>query len=162
MPSEAHTRMMPSVPEDTPRAIAARVSTGDKIFRGILRASGWSVFVITGLILVFLIIRAAKAFRFMGAQFLTTSAWITFSPQHFGIAAILPFGILIALIAMIIAVPTGIAIALYISEYAPPRLKRPLIALMDLMAAIPSIIFGIWGPVSYTHLRAHETRHDLV
>jgi phosphate transport system permease protein len=145
MPAEAQSQSMAAVPEDTPRAIVAQVSTGDKIFRGILRASGWSVFVITGLILIFLIARAAKAFHFMGAQFLTTSSWITLSPHHFGIAAILPFGIVIALIAMIIAIPTGVAIALYISEYAPPRLKRPLIALIDLMAAIPSIIFGLWG-----------------
>jgi phosphate transport system permease protein len=145
MPSEAHTAMMPAVPDDTPRAIVARPSTGDRIFRAILRASGWSVFVITGLILAFLILRAAKAFHFMGLGFLTSSGWITQSPEHFGIASILPFGILIALIAMIIAVPAGIAIALYISEYAPPGLRRPLIALIDLMAAIPSIIFGLWG-----------------
>ncbi|HXC82151.1 MAG TPA: phosphate ABC transporter permease subunit PstC [Trebonia sp.] len=146
MPAEANTRIMPpALPEDTPRAIVAHHSTGDRIFRGTLRASGWSVFVITGLILAFLIARAAKAFRFMGVRFLTTSSWVTLSPQHFGIAAILPFGIMIALIALIIAVPTGIAIALYISEYAPPRLKRSLIAVIDLMAAIPSIIFGLWG-----------------
>ena len=67
------------------------------------------------------------------------------SPQHFGIAAILPLGVLIALIALVIAVPIGIATALYISEYAPLRLRRPLIALIDLMAAIPSIIFGSGG-----------------
>jgi phosphate transport system permease protein len=145
MPADGPTRIMTTVPDDVPRTIVAQPSTGDKIFRGILRASGWSVFVITGLILVFLILRAAKAFKFMGFAFLTTSAWITQSPLHFGIASILPFGILIALIAMVIAVPTGIAIALYISEYAPPRLKRPLISLIDLMAAIPSIIFGLWG-----------------
>jgi phosphate transport system permease protein len=145
MPSEAQTRMMPAVPDDIPRAIVARPSTGDRIFRGILRAAGWSVFVITALILVFLIVRAEKAFKFMGFGFLTTQAWIDVSPDHFGIAAILPLGILIGLIAMIIAVPTGIAIALYISEYAPPRLRRPLVSLIDLMAAIPSIIFGLWG-----------------
>ncbi len=68
-----------------------------------------------------------------------------YSPQHFGIAAILPFGILVAIIAMVIAVPTGISIALYISEYSPLGLRKPLIAVVDLMAAIPSIIFGIWG-----------------
>jgi phosphate transport system permease protein len=144
MPSEAQTLTMP-IPDDVPRVIVARPSTGDKIFRGILRASGWSVFVITGLILVFLIVRATKAFKYMGTGFLTTQAWIMVSPEHFGIAAILPLGILIGLIAMIIAVPTGIAIALYISEYAPPRLRRPMISLIDLMAAIPSIIFGLWG-----------------
>jgi len=137
--------MMPAVPDDVPRAIVARPSTGDKIFRGILRTSGWSVFVITGLILLFLILRAAKAFKFMGFRFLTTQAWYVGSPDHFGIAAILPLGILIALIALIIAVPTGIAIALYISEYAPPRLRRTLVSLIDLMAAIPSIVFGLWG-----------------
>jgi phosphate transport system permease protein len=145
MPSEAATRVMPAIPDDVPRVIVAQPSMGDKIFRGILRASGWSVFVITGLILAFLILRAAKAFHFMGFGFLSTSSWITQNPLHFGIASILPFGIMIALIAMIIAVPTGIAIALYISEYAPASLRRPLVALIDLMAAIPSIIFGVWG-----------------
>ena len=53
---------MPPADEDTPRAIVARPSTGDKIFRAILRGSGWSVFLITGMILIFLIVRAAKAF----------------------------------------------------------------------------------------------------
>ena len=136
---------MPAADEDTPRTIVSRPSTGDRIFRAILRGSGWSVFVITGLILVFLIVRASKAFKFMGFGFLTTQTWILYDPQHFGIAAILPLGILIALIAMLIAVPTGIAIALYISEYSPLRLRKALVALIDLMAAIPSIIFGIWG-----------------
>jgi phosphate transport system permease protein len=130
---------------DTPRTIVAQVSRGDQIFRGTLRAAGLSVFVITGAILVMLIIRATKAFRQTGLSFLTTQNWITTSATHFGVAAILPLGILIALIAMLIAVPTGIAMALYISEYAPLRLKKPLIALIDLMAAIPSIIYGLWG-----------------
>ena len=146
MPANEPTAVMPpAVPEDKPRAIVSRPSTGDKIFRMILRLSGWSVFVIVGLILTFLIVRAAKAFHLMGFGFLTTQNWIIYSPHHFGIAAILPLGILIAVIAMLIAVPTGIAIALYISEYSPLALRKPLIAVIDLMAAIPSIIFGIWG-----------------
>ncbi|HEX4087105.1 MAG TPA: phosphate ABC transporter permease subunit PstC [Trebonia sp.] len=145
MPADRPTQVVPAADDDTPRVIVARPSTGDKVFRAILRGSGWSVFVITGLILAFLIVRATKAFTFMGFSFLTTQSWIIYSPQHFGIAAILPLGVLIALIAMVIAVPTGIAIALYISEYSPLRLRRALVALIDLMAAIPSIIFGIWG-----------------
>jgi phosphate transport system permease protein len=145
MPAERRNSVRPEADEDTPRTIVARPSTGDRIFRAVLRASGWSVFVITGLILTFLIVRAAKAFKFMGFGFLTTQNWFVYSPQHFGVAAILPLGILIAVIAMLIAVPTGIAIALYISEYSPVALRRPLIALIDLMAAIPSIIFGVWG-----------------
>jgi phosphate transport system permease protein len=145
MPAEPPTRDTRVADEDTPRTIVARPSAGDQIFRAILRASGWSVFVITGLILAFLIVRAFKAFKFMGLGFLTTQSWIESSPQHFGIAAILPLGVLIAVIAMLIAVPTGIAVALYVSEYSPARLRRPLIAVIDLMAAIPSIIFGVWG-----------------
>jgi phosphate transport system permease protein len=145
MPADRPTSVTPAADEDTPRTIVARPSTGDKVFRAIVRGSGWSVFVITALILAFLILRASKAFKFMGFRFLTTQNWYPYSPQHFGIAAILPLGVLIALIAMTIAVPAGIAIALYISEYSPQRLRRPLIALIDLMAAIPSIIFGIWG-----------------
>ena len=145
MPAERPANPPRAIDEDTPRTIVARPSTGDKIFRAILRASGWSVFVITGMILVLLILRASKAFKFRGFGFLTTQNWILYDPQHFGIAAILPLGILIAVIAMIIAVPMGIAIALYISEYSPLSLRKPLIALIDLMAAIPSIIFGVWG-----------------
>src|SRR3984957_21268106 len=110
MPAQHPTRVMPPADEDAPRTIIARPSTGDKIFRAAVRGSGWSVFLITGLILAFLILRASKAFKFMGLGFLTTQAWYPYSPQHFGIAAILPLGVMIALIAMVIAVPTGIAI----------------------------------------------------
>jgi phosphate transport system permease protein len=131
--------------EDRPRAIVAQVSRGDRIFRGLLRAAGLSVFIITSGILVMLILRSAKAFRITGLSFLTTQSWINTSVTHFGIAAILPMGILIALIAMIIAIPTGIGVALYISEYAPARVKKPLVSIIDLMAAIPSIIYGLWG-----------------
>ncbi len=145
MPADRPAPVMVAPDQDTPRVIISRPSTGDRIFRAVLRGSGWSVFLITGLILIFLILRSAKAFRFMGFGFLTTQNWVIYDPQHFGIAAILPMGILIALIAMIIAVPAGIAIALYISEYSPLALRRPLVALIDLMAAIPSIIFGLWG-----------------
>lgn len=145
MAAEASIDPAPAAADDVPRAIVARPSAGDRLFRAILRGCGLSVLAITGLILVFLVVRAVRAVKFMGLDFLTTQAWYSVNPEHFGIAAILPFGILIALIAMIIAVPAGIAIALYISEYAPPRVQRPLVALIDLMAAIPSVIFGLWG-----------------
>ena len=75
MPANERTQLMPAIPEDTPRAIVSRPSTGDMIFRTILRVSGWSVFVIVGLILTFLIVRAAKAFHLMGFDFLTTQNW---------------------------------------------------------------------------------------
>ena len=134
----------PAADEDRPRVIVAPVALSDKIFRGILRTAGFTVFLITGLILVFLIFRAASALRAAGFSFFTTSTWFI-STNQFGIAAILPLGILAALFALFIAVPVGIATAVFISEYAPPRLRRALIALMDLMAAVPSIIVALFA-----------------
>ncbi len=132
------------VDEDRPRAIVTRVSTGDRVFRGALRGAGIAVLVITASILVFLVLRSLTAFRLEGFRFFTTSSWLI-STNQFGLAAILPLGVLIAVIALIIAVPVGVATALLISEYAPARLRRPLIAMIDLMAAIPSIVVALFG-----------------
>jgi len=134
----------PAASEDRPRAIIAPVALGDKIFRGILRSASLAVLVITGLILIFLIFRSVSALQAVGFGFFTTSTWFIGTNQ-FGIAAILPLGILAALFALFIAVPVGIATALFISEYAPPKLRRALIALMDLMAAVPSIIVALFA-----------------
>jgi phosphate transport system permease protein len=135
-----------SAPADTdkPRAIVTRVAAGDRIFRGILRAGGLTVLAITAGILAFLLLRAIPAFRAEGFRFFTTSSWFI-STKQYGIAAILPLGILVALIAMVIAVPMGIAAALFISEYAPPGMRRALIAMIDLMASTPSIIVALFG-----------------
>jgi len=135
----------PSAPsDDRPRTIVNSVSRGDRIFRLVMRAAGLAVLLITGLILVFLVLRSLAAFRAVGFHFFTTSTWFISSNQ-FGIAAILPLGVLIAVIALIIAVPVGLATALFIAEYAPPRLRRTLIAAIDLMAAIPSIIVALFA-----------------
>jgi len=135
----------PSSPsDDRPRPIVGSVAPGDRVFRLAMRAAGLSVLLITGLILVFLILRSLTAFRAVGFGFFTTSNWFI-NTNQFGIAAILPLGILIALLSLVIAVPVGLATALFISEYAPPRLRRTLIALIDLMAAIPSIIVALFG-----------------
>ena len=130
--------------DDRPRSIVTRVSAGDRIFRTVLRAAGLAVLIITAGILVFLVLQSLQAFRDVGFRFFTTSTWYISSNQ-FGIAAILPLGVLIAIIALIIAIPAGVATALVISEYAPPRLRRPLIAVIDLMAAIPSIVVALFG-----------------
>ena len=137
--------------DDRPRTIVVRASPGDLIFRGVLRAAGIAVLVMTAGILAFLAVQSVPAFKAVGFRFFTTSTWFISSNQ-FGIAAILPLGVLIALIALIIAIPVGLATALFISEYAPPRLRRILIAVIDLMAATPSIIVALFG------LYFHEPR----
>jgi len=135
----------PSAPsDDRPRKIVASVSRGDRIFRFGLRAAGLTVLIITGLILIFLLLRSFTALHAVGFRFFTTQSWFI-STNQFGIAALLSLTVLIALIALVIAIPVGVATALFISEYAPPRLRRSLIALIDLMAAIPSIIIALFG-----------------
>ena len=135
---------LPPAGDDVARVVASRASAGDRIFHGILRGGGYAVFVITGLILVFLVVRSLPAFRAVGFGFFTTSQWFI-STSQFGIAAILPLGVLAAMIALIIAVPVGVATALFISEYAPAALRRWLITIIDLMAAIPSIIVALFA-----------------
>jgi phosphate transport system permease protein len=130
--------------DDRPRPITTRVSMGDRVFRGVLRGGGITVLIITASILVFLVLRSLPALRAVGFRFFTTSSW-GIGNNQFGIAAILPMGVVIALIALVIAVPVGVMTALVISEYAPARMRRPLIAVIDLMAAIPSIVVALFG-----------------
>lgn len=143
---EAPTLPVPPVPPrpDQPRAIRKPISAGDRVFRMLLHAGGGGVLLITGLIAFFLILRGSSALRIAGWRFLTEYAWIP-SGGKFGIGAALPDGTMIAVIALVIAVPIALAFAIFISEYAPTALRRPLIAVVDLMAAVPSIIYGLVG-----------------
>lgn len=130
--------------EDRPRTVKTPVRGADRVFRGILRGGGIAVLVITALIAFFLIYRSSSAFSRVGWKFFAISLWLP-DQKNFGIASVLPNGIIIAAIALIIAVPIALLTALFISEYAPPRLRRVLVGLIDLMAAIPSIIYALWG-----------------
>ena len=98
------------------------------------------------LIGLFLVLQSWPAFQLMGLRFFTTMTWQPDGVQHqFGIAAIIYWTIVIAAIALVIAVPVSTATALFINEYAPRQARRALTALVDLLAAIPSVIYGIWG-----------------
>jgi phosphate transport system permease protein len=127
-----------------PRNLKARLSPSDLAFRGVARAGGVVVLVLLGLVGTFLTYRAVQALRKAGFSFLTTQTW---NPNGggFGIAAVIVGSILIALVAVVVAVPLALGTALYISEYAPRRIQRLLISLVDLMAAVPSVVFGLWG-----------------
>jgi phosphate transport system permease protein len=130
--------------EDRPRVITSRISRSDLAFRAGVRLAGLLVLAITGLIAAFLITRASSTLHAVGWRFLTNFQWVL-NANNLGVGAILPDTIIIAAIALIIAVPIALAAAIFISEYAPYRLRRPMIALIDLMAAIPSILYGMWG-----------------
>lgn len=141
----------PLDPDDSPRRLVRRATGGDRIFRGVLRMGGSAVLLVTGLIAIFLLVKGLGAVRRAGGGFFTTKTWVPQS-NHFGIATLLPNGVFIALIALVIAVPVAIATAVFISEYARGRWQSTLIAFVDLMAAVPSIIYGLWG-VNYLEPR---------
>jgi phosphate transport system permease protein len=120
------------------------VTGSDLVFRAVLRAGGGWVLVIMILVGLFLSLRAYPALHKAGWSFLTTQQWNP-GGGAFGIAAIAVGTILIALVAVLTAVPLAIAAALYINEYAPRAIRQVMIAVIDLMAAVPSIVFGMWG-----------------
>ncbi|WP_405906925.1 phosphate ABC transporter permease subunit PstC [Streptomyces sp. NBC_00828] len=116
----------------------------DRVFRGILRGGGGLVLAIMLLVGGFLTYRAWQALSDAKWDFVTTEAWEP-EAHNFGIAAVLVGTILIALVAIAFAVPLALGTALYISEYAPPRMRQTLISIVDLMAAVPSVVYGLWG-----------------
>ena len=131
---------------DRPRVIRPNRSPADLVFRRLATGVGIFTFVLLGLIGLFLVLRSAPALKETGFSFFTTTVFNPDGPLHkFGIAAVLYWTGVIAVIALIIAVPLSIAAALFITDYAPRRWRRLLTALIDLLAAIPSVIFGIWG-----------------
>ncbi|WP_066942926.1 phosphate ABC transporter permease subunit PstC [Streptomyces lushanensis] len=129
---------------DEPRTIKRSAGLPDQLFRGLARGSGGVVLVIMLLVGTFLGYRAWEALRVAKGSFLTTAAWEPDS-HHFGIAAVLTGTVLIGLVAIALALPLAMGTALYISEYAPRRVRRTMVSLIDLMAAVPSVVYGLWG-----------------
>jgi phosphate transport system permease protein len=123
-----------------------RSARGDSVFRGISAGAGAFVVLLIGAIAVFLVIQAVPAFRAAGAGFFSRFEWFPDSqPARFGVAA-LAFGTVVSsLLALALAVPVAIGSALFTTEIAPPRLGRWIGHLMDLLAAVPSVVYGLWG-----------------
>lgn len=126
------------------RSIVDVPGAGDRVFRGLHRTSALIVLSAFAAIGVFLAIQAFPALRVAKFSFLTTAAWEP-DIHHFGIAGILPDTLFIAIVAVVISLPIALGLALFISEIAPARTKRLLVSLVDLMAAVPSVVYGLWA-----------------
>ena len=129
----------------SPRTITYPRTRADRIYRSGARAAGYLTLVILFLIGLFLLLRSKTAFDVAGLHFFTNTAWSPDQNADFGIGAVLYWTVILAVIALVIAVPFSIMAALFINEYAPGKLRRPLTSLVDLLAAIPSLIYGLWG-----------------
>ena len=133
-----------SVPQ--PRKVVVVRTRADRFFRALATAGGSFTFVLLFLIGLFLFLKALPAFQDAGLAFFTRQPWVT-PPRGnvYGVAALMYWTAVIAAIALTIAVPVAVAIALFISEYAPRRVRGPLTSMVDLLAAVPSLIYGMWG-----------------
>lgn len=121
---------------------------GDRVFSGLSRGSGIFLLVVMASIAVFLTIRASHAISQDHANFFTSFEWdANATPPVFGIGVLIYGTVVSSVIAMALAVPVAVGIALFISHYAPRRLATPLAYVVDLLAAIPSIIYGLWGAI---------------
>ncbi len=119
-------------------------SSGDAIFAGLARSAGVLVLLLLGAIIVVLFVGGLKAFRTFGLNFLVNTDWDPVQ-DIYGAAVPIYGTIVTAVIALVFAVPLAFGIAFFLTEMAPQWLRRPIGTAIELLAAVPSIIFGMWG-----------------
>lgn len=127
--------------------LTGRSSRGaDRLFRGLTVAAGAIIVALIALIAIVLVVQAVPSIAANQANFLTSSEWDTTGEDlRFGILDMLKVTVLSSVFALVLAVPVAIGIATFLVQYAPPKLSRSLSAVIDLLAAVPSIIYGMWG-----------------
>ncbi len=123
-----------------------RIRLGDRVFSWLTAGASTFIVVLVALVAVFLLVKSVPSILHDKVNFLTSTEWDTTSGDlRFGIAPLLYTTVAVSVVAMVFAVPVAIGIALFITHYAPKRLSRPVAYAIDLLAAIPSIIYGVWG-----------------
>jgi len=133
------------------RVITTKPRVSDQIFRGIVTAFSFSALVILSLIALFLFLKGFSTLRAQGLGFITHFEWSITTDDagkeaaHFGLQAMLIGTVVISIIALVIAVPLSVLTAIFLTFYAPNTVKKLLVTVIDLMAAFPSILYGLWG-----------------
>ena len=148
MASTPATEYTGVIPEKREVTTVPRFS--DKVFRFIVTSGGFTSLIILGLITVFLLLEGLPVFQDQGIKFVTGFEWEAGDPDNgipakFGIGAMLIGTLVVSFIGLLIALPLAVGAALFLTYYAPEWLKRPLTIVVDLMASIPSVIYGLWG-----------------
>jgi phosphate transport system permease protein len=126
------------------KSLGGGSARGDRVFGGGITALAAAVPLLLGSIVFLLLVDAFPAFQRYGAQFLTDSTWNPVS-ERFGAAAYVYGTVVTSLVALLLAAPIGVGCALFLAEYAPLWLRGPVSFVIELLAAIPSIIYGLWG-----------------
>jgi phosphate transport system permease protein len=133
-----------AVDSATRASVLDRLRVGDVAFRHLTRAAAWGVLFLLSGVIIALINASAPVFKRFGLDFLISTRWNPVTEQFGALAPI--YGTLVtSVIAMLIAVPVGLLIAFFLTQLCPQRLRRPIGIAIELLAGIPSIIYGIWG-----------------
>ncbi len=137
----------PQPPAGNTTGTATFTQRGDKIFKAMAVGSGGFIVFLIGAIGLFLLIQALPPLLSNQVNFLTSREFQVSDPAdlRFGILDLLLVTIEVSLFALVLAMPTALGIALFLTQYAPPRFARPLAYIVDLLAAVPSIVYGLWG-----------------
>src|ERR1700730_1029945 len=121
-----------------------RPAMADRTFQVLTLVCGLGVLAILALIAVSMTGKALPALRHEGLRFVTSSNWDP-ANDHYGAFAYIYGTLVTAFIALPVAVPVSVGIALFLPEVSPRRLRKPVIYLIDLLAAVPSVVVGLWG-----------------
>jgi phosphate transport system permease protein len=128
----------------TRASVLTRLRTTDTAFRNLTRLAVFAVLALLSGVILALVIGSVPAFKAFGFGFVTTEIWNPVTEKFGALAPI--YGTLVtSFIALVIAVPVGLMIALFLTELCPLWLRRPIAIAIELLAGIPSIIYGIWG-----------------
>lgn len=121
-----------------------RPGVADRTFTSLALAAGAVVLVVLALIAATMASRSTDALRHEGLSFFTSDRWAP-AEGRFGALAFIYGTLVSSAIALVLAVPVSIGIALFVTQVAPSRLRRPIVSVMDLLAVVPSVVFGLWG-----------------
>jgi phosphate transport system permease protein len=127
-----------------PRVSLERADYGDRIFRLLLTLAALTVPILLAFLVYELWSGAALAIGEFGLGFVTSSTWDPVAEQ-FGALPLLFGTLLSSFVALLIAVPLSLGVAIYLTEFAPKAVRQPVAFLIGLLAAIPSVVYGLWG-----------------
>ena len=128
----------------SPVARLQGAATGDRIFRSALTLAALAIPTMLGFLVWELWTGSQLAVSKFGLNFIATSTWDPVAGQ-FGALPLIFGTLLSSLIALVIAVPLSLGVAIFLTEFAPPAIRRPISFLVELLAAIPSVVYGLWG-----------------
>ena len=123
---------------------AGRPLSGDRIFAGVLRLVALAFVALVVALIVTLVVASTPALKTFGWRFVVGTDWNPVA-EHFGALPFVYGTLVSSLLAMLLAVPLGIGAAIYLAELAPSHLRPPIGFLIELLAAVPSVVYGLWG-----------------